>query len=72
MLKILLAGPVFFLVSLSQTTLASDANWTCVKDGKTIEVKGGSAKEKKEACEAAKGKWTKEQAKKERAGGGGW
>jgi hypothetical protein len=72
MLKILLVGPIFFLISLSQTALGSDAKWACVKDGKAIEIKGDTAKEKKEACETAKGKWTKDETKKEHAHGGGW
>ena len=72
MLKALSAGAILFLFSLNHMALASGEDWSCIKDGNVIEVKGATPKAKKVLCEAAKGQWTKEKPKKQSAGSGGW
>jgi hypothetical protein len=72
MQRIMSVGSILFLIGLMPTARAADAAWTCMKDGKAIEVKGDTAKDKKKACDAAKGEWTKSKSKESHSGGGGW
>ena len=67
-------APVAFNVAL-----ASEAKWSCTKDGAELTVSGAKAKEKKKDCEKQGGTWAKAKAKadsgdaaaKQSSGGGG-
>ena len=71
MLRILSAGTVVIILSLSTTAFAAGELWSCVKGGKVIVVKGDTPEKKKKNCENAKGKWSEEKPKQETSGGGG-
>ncbi len=64
---------LFMLALVFSTSLfASEAKWVCMKDGKTIEVKGETVEMKKLACETEKGSWIEEKVKQSAGKGAGW